>query len=41
MFCREELETEENGVGEERLLRMRLARIADMWLYRQTVKYNK
>ena len=42
MSCREKSVTEENGVGGERLLReMRLARIADVWLYRQTVKYNK
>ncbi|KAF3038744.1 hypothetical protein E8E11_001790 [Didymella keratinophila] len=42
MSCREEFIINENDVVEEHLLReMRLARIADVWLYRRTVKYNK
>lgn len=41
MSCHEESTTEKNGVAEERLLReMHLARIADMWEYRRTLKYN-
>lgn len=42
MSCRDEYMTEENGLTENTLLcTTRLKRIAHVWRYRRTVKYNK
>lgn len=42
MSCCDEFMTEENGVAEDRILcAMRLERIAAVWEYRRTVKYNE